>query len=165
MLGAILLWSPWLPAFVEQLRTPGNLERVPGESWLIQYFATPIAFGLGRTFAWRDSPYWMFGLAALVVMVTLLFPVALGIARVPLSDLRAPAAWFLIPILGPLIPAVLGKPIYSYRYASIGVPAFLLLAARGLRTTSPNIESGPPGITPQLHRDLLVPVCDAALEG
>ncbi len=83
MLGAILLWSPWLPAFVEQLRTPGNLERVPGESWLIQYFATPIAFGLGRTFAWRDSPYWMFGLAALVVMVTLLFPVALGIVRGP----------------------------------------------------------------------------------
>lgn|GEM_PF-1226425 len=133
MLGAILLWSPCLPVLVQQLRTPDNLERVPGESWVMQFLATPITFGLGRTFAWRDSPTWLLGLAALGVLVTLLCPVAVGIAHNrPRFAVVLLSGWFLIPILGPLVVAALGKPIYSHRYASIGLPAFLLIAALGM---------------------------------
>ncbi len=134
MLVALLLWSPWLPSFVQQLRTPGNLTRIPGESWAIQFLATPVTFGLGRAFAWRDSPRWMTAVAALGVLITLLCPLAIGIMRTPRRRFAGVllSGWFLVPILGPLIVALLGKPIYSHRYASIGLPAFLLLAAFGL---------------------------------
>jgi mannosyltransferase len=135
MIVAFLVWCAWLPNFVHQLRTPGNLTRVPGESWGIQFFATPVTFGLGRAFAWRDSPRWMVGIAVLGVLISLLFPLATGIVQI--SRRRFAAAllcgWLLVPILGPLIVALLGKPIYSHRYASIGLPAFLLLAAFGLQ--------------------------------
>ena len=140
ILAAFLLWSPWLPVFVQQLRTPGNLVRVPGESWVMQFVATPITFGLGRTFAWRDSPRWMLGVAGVVVFVTLLCPVAIGIwqtlRRRSVGVLLS--GWFLVPIVGPLILALLGKPIYSHRYASVGLPAFLLLAAFGLEQLRPS---------------------------
>ncbi len=134
MIVAVLLWSPWVPVFLQQIRMPGNLVRVPGESWVIQFLATPITFGLGRTFAWRDSPRWMLGVASFGVLITLVFPVAIGIMHASRRRFAVAllSGWFLLPILIPLIVALLGKPIYSHRYASIALPAFLLLAAFGL---------------------------------
>ncbi len=139
MLVALLLWSPWLPNFVQQLGTPGNLQRITGESWTTQFLATPLAFGLGRTFAWRSSPPWRLAIANLGVLTTLLWPAAIGIVRLG----RWPFArslltgWLLIPILGPLLVALMVAPIYSHRYASIGLPAFLLIAAFGFEQFRP----------------------------
>jgi mannosyltransferase len=143
MFAAFLLWCPWLPQFVQQLRTPDNLTRIPGDSWAIQFLATPVTFGLGRAFAWRDSPRWMIGVAALGVLITLLFPLAIGMvhtARRRFAGMLL-SGWFLVPILGPLILALLGHPIYSHRYASIGLPAFLLLAAFGLEQLRPSLRA------------------------
>ena len=143
MLAATVLWSPWLSAFLEQIRIPGNLQRIPGESWAIQFLATPVAFGLGRTFAWRSSPLWMHVVAFVGVLVALICPAIRGIiglrhqsfARVLL------AGWFLLPIFCPLVVAVLGKPIYSHRYGSIGLPGFLLIASFGLEQFRPSYRA------------------------
>src|SRR5262249_44382435 len=51
---AALLWVPWLPQFAAQVGGPGNLSRM-GNRWYLQFPATPAAFGVGRSFAWRDS--------------------------------------------------------------------------------------------------------------
>jgi len=40
--------------------------------------------------------------------------------------------WLLIPIVVPLVIALTWTPIYSHRYASVGLPAFLLLTAIGI---------------------------------
>jgi hypothetical protein len=141
---AVLLWSSWLPSFVDQLTLPGNLQRLPGESWKAQFLATPVAFGLGRTFAWRGSSTWMFVLALVGVFITLGIPAIRGFAALrhrPLFNGVLLAGWFLVPILGPLILALLGTTIYSHRYGSIGLPAFLLIVGLGLEQLRPPLRS------------------------
>lgn len=131
---AALLWSPCLPIFLDQIRTPGNLSRIPGESWQAQFLATPIAFALGRTFAWRGSPSWMFGLAALGTLIGFLAPAVRGVLALWRDRFAGTLllGWLLIPILGPLVVALLLAPMYSHRYGAIGLPAFLLIVAYGL---------------------------------
>jgi 4-amino-4-deoxy-L-arabinose transferase-like glycosyltransferase len=148
MLAAAFLWSPWLSPFLNQIRTPGNLQRGPGEGWLIQFAATPIAFGLGRTFSWRDSPMWMHLLAFIGVSVTLIWSAIRGIVemrdRAFARDLLG--GWALLPILCPLVIALLGKPIYSHRYAAIALPALLLTASFGLMHMRQSMRVGLLGI-------------------
>lgn len=131
MLLAAVLWLPWLPVLLAQLATPGNIARYP-DRWVFQFLATPVTFTLGRTFAWRDSPSWLVAVAALGTTITFLIPMLMGALnlrqRFPLVLLLA---WLLIPVLIPLAVAILFKPIYSYRYAAVGLPALLLLAASG----------------------------------
>jgi 4-amino-4-deoxy-L-arabinose transferase-like glycosyltransferase len=143
MVLAALFWIPWLPSFVQQLRIPGNLVRTTGRSWVVQFIATPITFGLGRTFTWRDSPAWMHAVAALGVIMALLCPIAIGIVHNRRNHFAVVllSGWLLVPILVPLVVAVFGRPIYHHRYASVGLPAFLLLAAAGLQSLRPSFTA------------------------
>jgi mannosyltransferase len=142
MVVAGLLWAYWIPAFFEQLRTPGNLSR-GGEHWQVQFAATPVVFGLGRTFAWRDSSRALLAFAVVAAVVVFWVPAVWGVTRLwrrrPLAAVLL-AAWWLIPILGPLVVAVLWKPIYHTRYASLGLPAFVLLVGVGLEGVGPALR-------------------------
>jgi mannosyltransferase len=138
MVLVAICFAPWLPAFAAQLRTPGNLIRSAGR-WQMQFLSTPVVFSLGRTFAWRDSSFWLHIIGALATLTAFLLPVAIGLLgwrqrRFPLTLL---ATWMLLPILGPLAVALLFSPIYAARYASVGLPAFCLLLAHGLLRLSP----------------------------
>lgn len=133
MAVAALIWSPWLPAFVDQLRTPDNIGR-GGERWYFQFLATPLVFALGRTLAWRDSPWWVLGLATLGAVTAFWIPALWGLAclrRRPFAGSLL-AAWLAAPTVGPLVVALLLTPIYATRYAVVGLPAFLLLLGWGL---------------------------------
>src|SRR5262249_2639601 len=52
------------------------------------------------------------------------------------------AAWLFIPILLPLLVAILRTPIYHVRAASVGLSAFLLLTAHGLTLMRPALRTG-----------------------
>ncbi len=133
MAVAGLLWICWLPAFIEQLRTPGNLSR-EADRWQYQFLSTPVVFSLGRTFAWRDSTWWMLGLAALGTLVAFAGPTLLALFQLRRQRLTAIflGGWCLLPIFCPLIVAVFFSPIYHVRAASVGFLAYILLLAFGL---------------------------------
>jgi uncharacterized membrane protein len=132
---ACLICSFWGPAFFHQLATPGNLTR-HGESWYIQFLATPLAFALGRTFVWRDQSLLLLASATFVTIVTFWLLVGSGLK----SILSRPkvfvllAAWLVLPIVVPGLAALLGKPLYHIRAGSVALPAFFLLAGAGLDT-------------------------------
>ncbi|MBN9520336.1 hypothetical protein J0H58_17695, partial [bacterium] len=130
--AASVAWATWLPTFLSQLSTPGNLSR-SAENWPVQFLATPISFALGRSFAWRESPAWWLGVAAAGTLAAFVVPAALGAVR--LRRHRAAAVlllgWLLLPVAVPLAFAALGRPVYSHRYAAIGLPAFAVLVAAG----------------------------------
>jgi 4-amino-4-deoxy-L-arabinose transferase-like glycosyltransferase len=141
MLLAALLWLPWLPTFLQQLHEPGNLAR-GGQYWQRQFFATPIIFSLGRTFAWRDSSKAILALAIGVSLIAFRAPALwalLHLRRRPLAGALL-GTLFMLPILGPLIVALTLTPLYHARAASVGVPAFLLLVAFGLDRIPPRLR-------------------------
>jgi hypothetical protein len=133
MVGVGLLCLPWLPAFRDQLSRPGNLMR-GGGNWYFQFVVTPVAFSLGRSFAWRGSSTFMLGVAGAGTVVAFILPALWGIWRY--RSFRGTAvfvlAWWTVPILVPLVVAILYKPLYFNRYASVGLPAFLLAIALGI---------------------------------
>lgn len=140
LMGVVaVLWMPWVPAFIAQLTTPGNLTRM-SDSWKTQFAATPVVFAVGRTFAWRDSgPVLLLG-AVVVSLVGWCGPAVLGLSR---RDTASPvtrpllSAWVLLPVLVPLAVAVTGNPLYHHRYGSVGLPAFLISVAIGLTRLPP----------------------------
>jgi glycosyltransferase involved in cell wall biosynthesis/4-amino-4-deoxy-L-arabinose transferase-like glycosyltransferase len=141
MSGAALLWLPWLGPFCAQLATPGNLSR-NADSWAFQFLATPVTFALGRTFAWRGAALTMLGLAALGTVLAFGLPLLAGIRqrgreRFALVWLLC---WLLIPIVLPLLVAMTFVPIYGHRYATVGLPAFLLLVGAGLAAAGPRLR-------------------------
>jgi hypothetical protein len=134
MVIVAVLWIPWVPAFIDQLTTPGNLSRY-GSSWRAQIGATPVVYSVGRTFAWRESGKMMLALAAAASIIGFVVPAVLGVLiRHPKSRLSAPllVSWVLLPIAIPLIVALTLTPMYHHRYASVGFVAFVILVAMGL---------------------------------
>lgn len=133
ILAAMLLWGPWVPSFLAQLRTPGNLGRM-GESWRLQFLGTPLVFAFGRSLAWRESGKAVQALATLAAVLSIWLPACWALFRLrrrpPVAALLG--VWALAPILGPLAVALTVAPIYATRYAYVGLPAFLILAAAGL---------------------------------
>jgi uncharacterized membrane protein len=128
---------PWIGAFREQLAVRGNLER-GGEGWLMQFMATPLVQALGRTFAWRDSGLAMLGAATLLSFVILVWPAIYSYwsGQLNPSGRILLVAWWLAPILLPAAACLLGVRIYQARYAVVGLPAVMILAAIGLTAMS-----------------------------
>jgi len=134
MLGVAAIWSCWVLAFLEQVTTPGNLSRM-GDAWKMQFASTPVVFSVGRTFAWRDAGPWLLGAAALISLIGFCLPALLGwwkVIRTQPAEGVFLAGWIVLPVLLPLLVAVLLSPIYHHRYGSVGLPAFLILTAIGL---------------------------------
>ncbi len=129
--GAI--WLTWIPSFFAQLHQPGNLTRM-GDRWTLQFAVTPLAFALGRTFAWRDSEHWLLNLAMLLTLIAFIATAAYGSFR--LRDWRFAlilcAGWLLLPIIVPLLAALVGKPLFHHRAASVALPVFILLISYGI---------------------------------
>jgi uncharacterized membrane protein len=125
------LWCLWLPGFLQQLQQPGNTARF-ASTWHTQFWATPVAFAFGRTLVWRDSSHSMLLLAS--VAVALLFGVPairqLWLARRE-NTARILLLWIALPVVLPLLAALMGKPLYHVRAASVALPAFLLSVAGG----------------------------------
>jgi 4-amino-4-deoxy-L-arabinose transferase-like glycosyltransferase len=143
MAGAAILWLPWLANFAAQVATPGNLSRMK-ESWTAQFIVTPLVFGEGRTLVWRESPHWLLGMGILVALVIFWMPVLWWLHRTFHNWLKRPRrlstddpAWapallatiLLLPIIGPLVVALTGHPLYHHRYGSVAIWAFLLLVS------------------------------------
>jgi mannosyltransferase len=133
MAFAAALWMPWLPSFLSQLRTPGNLKRMEG-GWVTQFMATPTAFVFGRSLVWRDSSKIALACASLAAIVLVWIPAAMGFFRSwrRESPQIAIGAWLVLPIALPLLVALTLTPLYHVRAASVSLPALLLLAAVGI---------------------------------
>lgn len=133
MAVAGLMWLPWLAPFLSQLRQPGNLSRM-GDRWPMQFIVTPLAFALGRTFAWRDSPHWMLGIGMLLALTAFQGPALYGLWRLRERQFKFNVLAFslAIPYLVPLAAALAGKPLFQHRAASVMLPVFLVLLAFGL---------------------------------
>jgi 4-amino-4-deoxy-L-arabinose transferase-like glycosyltransferase len=130
---AAILWLPWLGPFLRQLHQPGNLVRY-GDRWPLQFIVTPLAFSLGRTFAWRDSPSWLLAGGMLISLAAFVAPALYGLWRA--RDRRWVVtlllAWLALPYFLPLIAALAGKPLFHHRAASVSLPAFLMLLGYGV---------------------------------
>lgn len=134
VLTAGLVCCAWLPAFLQQVSTSGNLSR-GGDAWHFQFLATPLVFALGRTYAWRSDSLSTLALATVVSVTLFWLLAAWGFwkhRRDSFSSVLV-GTWLLLPILGPLLVAVTLSPVYAVRYASLSQPALLLLLAYGLR--------------------------------
>lgn len=134
MAAAAAVWSAvWFTPFLRQLAVPGNLTRL-ADRWLIQVLATPMTFSLGRTLGWRDaSPAWLLA-ASLLSLVLWFLPLVWMLLRLRADRTRSTllATWALAPVLVPLALALSGKPLYATRYATVGLPAIILLVAAAL---------------------------------
>lgn len=130
---AALLTMFWLPSFLEQATTPGNQSRL-ADRWHLQFGATPLVYAFGRTLVWRSDPLFMLALASLAACAALGIPALIGFVQSRRDSFRTTllVSWFAIPIVVPLIIAVTLTPVYQVRYASVGFPAFLILAGFGL---------------------------------
>jgi len=128
--GAVLLFLPWAPVFTAQVTLSNNLVR-NAEHWLTQFVATPVFFSVGDNVP-REP--WTLALAAVVALTGFVLPAMWGLLRMP-----GPAwakvllgTWWLGPILGPALVSSLGGAVYSFRYAFIALPPFLVLASAGV---------------------------------
>lgn len=136
----------WLPVFLQQLESKGNVSRFM-ESWATQFFATPLVFSLGRTLVWRDDPALVLASVSAVALALFWVPALLGI-RYTLFRSAQPKncrfsgkpgvvipIWIGITLAAPIgFSFVLGAPIYHLRAASVALPAFVLLVGIGLST-------------------------------
>jgi hypothetical protein len=134
--AAGLAYATWLPAFLQQLGTQGNLARSP-ESWWMHALATPMVYAVGTTLAWKDTATPPRLCLAAAGAIACLVPVFAGLR----ATRRAPSAglvraWLAAPIVLPLAISLV-SPIYQVRYAALATPAFLLLAAAGLLSMGP----------------------------
>lgn len=149
MLGVAALWAWWAPAFLDQLRTPGNLSRM-AEAWIMQFASTPVVFSLGRTFAWRDAAPALLGLAALISLAAFCIPALLGGIRL-LQRNRSHgvllAGWVLFPVAIPFVAAMLKSPVYHHRYGSVALSGFLCLTAIGIRELPVSLRSATLSVT------------------
>ena len=138
MLGVAVLWLPWLPSFLHQLKLSGNLNRMP-TSWHLQFVATPLVLSLGRTFAWRDSVPWLLGLGLLGSIVAFWAPAIWGFIKTRRNTLAIAilATWLLVPIVPPFLASLAGFKFYHTRAASVTLPALLLFLAAGLYCLRP----------------------------
>jgi mannosyltransferase len=142
MAAAAAVWATWVPVFVAQLTTPGNSTR-SAENWVVQFLATPVSQAFGRTLAWRSSPPWWMAVAGAGAVFGFLVPAVIGAVKVA----RQKAAgvlligWTLLPVLVPLVLALTYKPVYSHRYAAIGLPAFAVLVAAGYVALRPCVRA------------------------
>jgi hypothetical protein len=139
MCVAALMWLPWAPAFINQLTTPGNISRMGG-TWESQFAATPVVFAVGRTFAWRGDGPELIGVAVLVSLAGYWAVALIGQFRAaPNSRVTLPllSSWVLVPIVVPLAVALSGTPVYHHRYASVGLPGFLIAVAIGFTRLPP----------------------------
>jgi 4-amino-4-deoxy-L-arabinose transferase-like glycosyltransferase len=132
--AAAAVWlAAWGPAFVAQLRAPGNLAR-SAETWWAHVLATPLFYSVGTTLLWKDAHEPWRLVAAGLACAAFAVPAAAGLHA--LRD-RAPAArvllpWLLLPTLGPALVSALATPLYAVRYVLLAAPAFLLVVALGL---------------------------------
>ncbi len=141
MLVAGLLGSSVLNVLIRQVAMKGNLSRM-GDRWITQFLATPMVFGFGRNLAWRESPAWLLAAVTVAALVCLWLPVLFALCRCRRNPFAVVllGSWALIPIVVPLVVAVTVSPIYATRYAFVGLPPFLLLAAWGLDQFRPTVR-------------------------
>jgi hypothetical protein len=135
-LGA-LPFALWLPSFLEQLRTEGNLAR-SADSWLFHLLATPLVFGAGPTLLWKGSVSPARVGLALAVVLALAGAAALGAWRLRRTR-AAPLLllWLVLPVALPALLSVVVSPVYSSRYAILASVPFYLLAGAGLLALAP----------------------------
>jgi hypothetical protein len=121
-LGAFLLWSPWLAAFIVQAR------RVYGEFWIpkptfdtvIETVKTFLSAFLPRQIEWADAIWAAYGLVALLGAIYL---------RKRLAHLALLLMLFLTPFVGELLVSLRRPIFYDRTLIWASIPVFLLLAA------------------------------------
>jgi mannosyltransferase len=138
---AAALWLPWMPIFLHQIHTPGNMSRMGGR-WPAQFAATPLEMVFGRTLAWRDSGKILLAALTFAAILLIWIPSLLGLLDIRRrGDLVTIGSWLLLPIALPFLLALTVTPLYHVRAASVGLPALLLLAGAGIASLKPTLRS------------------------
>lgn len=131
---AAVLYASWVPTFLLQARTPGNLGR-SAETWYMHVAATPLAFVAGTSLVWKGMDFTRAGLA-LAIPGVLAALVATAVAIRQAVRGRGPTrrafAWLLPPLLMPVVISVSVFPLYAVRYVALAAPAFYVVLALGL---------------------------------
>ncbi len=129
-LGAFLLYLPWLPHFLAQLRFINVADSAYWYifSW-IDLPAAYVVFGLGQTLIVKESPLFFLLIISVFYFFSFCLPALYGLTS------KKKQGWFLF--LWLTIPVVLPwalspiKPMYTFRYISLAAPALLLLVGEG----------------------------------
>ena len=119
-IGIFLLWCPWMPAFVQQVR------RVDQEFWLPKPDWDTITWTL-RALLNASAPTQASQVMTWILCVVLCF--GLVYYRKKLSIFLFLAALFVVPILGELIVSIRRPIFFDKTLIWITIPLFLLLAA------------------------------------
>jgi uncharacterized membrane protein len=141
--AAFIFALGWLPVFLAQIRQPGNCTR-GGSAWTMQFLSTPLAFAVGRSLVWKGSvPLAGLGIVTFLVLAVFWLPVArFGCDKTRDSRLRfALLTWLSLPVIVPLIVALMGHPIYQARYAMIALPAFAIAFGAGIAHLTPRHQA------------------------
>ncbi len=133
VVGGAGLYLVWIPSFLAQVSTTGNLSR-SADSWLLHGMGTPLVFSVGTTLLWKDTVSVPRILAAAVALVAFgaAFLAGCWHLRVRRKRLALLLLWLLSPIALPLLISVALFPFYNVRYAVIAAPAMAILVAAGL---------------------------------
>jgi mannosyltransferase len=125
------LFATWIPAFLAQLGTPGNLARSE-DSWHLHLLATPLVWATGTTLTWKGDTSALRLVLAGSAAGALLGAVAWALVRARRGAPLLIVSWAAVPPSITVACSLLVAPIYNVRYLAWTAPAYYLLASIGL---------------------------------
>jgi len=137
-----LLYLTWLPAWIDQITTKGNLGRAT-ETWYLHILATPLVYSVGRTLIWKDSVTPQNLLYAGLALVAFGVPFLAGVwaMRQKKDNQYLLLLWLALPVLLPLLISLFLFPFYFVMYSIMASPAWYLFIAEGLKSLRPSIRN------------------------
>jgi 4-amino-4-deoxy-L-arabinose transferase-like glycosyltransferase len=145
----LLVFSPWVREIIDRTEPQGTLvgsaEPMTGGGdlslWALPYslFTYSVGYTLGPSI--RDIQADRVGAVTrnigwiLLTVAVFGIPLVVGVNRLARTNrnlLSLLVVWFLVPIVGVSLLAVLGVKVFNVRYALVGLPAYILLVGPGL---------------------------------
>ncbi len=129
-LVSFLIYLPWLPHFINQLRFIDASRSVYFTFNFIDLPAVYLVFGLGQTLIVKESP-WFFLITISILYLLSFAAVALFALYKGKKDTNTYLLlWLVVPVVLPWSISYI-IPVYTYRYASVAAPALALLLGEG----------------------------------
>jgi uncharacterized membrane protein len=142
LVAAALMYMVWIPSFIAQATSKGNLARA-ADTWYLHVMSTPLVFGVGTTLLWKDTVTPLRVAAAGLAVVSFGVAAVAGARALEAQQRRAfvlAMGWLLFPVLLPLAVSLALFPFFYVRYALPATPAFCIVVAAGLRSLSPRLR-------------------------
>jgi mannosyltransferase len=121
-IGILLLWSPWLPAFIKQSRAVYQRFWMPEPTWVA-------VIQVLKSFLNASAPMAASQTALIWILYVLVLCLGIVHFRTKISRFVFLATLFAVPLLGELLVSIRRPIFYDRTLIWITIPLFLLLAA------------------------------------